>query len=734
MNLNVLEIINNYLNEFNITSDYKNNLAYLIKICNKFRDFFEKTINDVDDLMTILKENEKLNHILKIIVNENIDNIKKNKIEKIIDDEIVISLISTYCMINNINIDFEIDENEIITSNDPVTIYLQEISRFPLLSPEEEIKLAAKVANGDQEARKKFINSNLRLVVSIAKKYIGKGLEFLDLIGEGNLGLMKAVEKFELKKGYRFSTYATWWIRRFMIRALQDKVRTIRIPIGLSEKYNKVKNICEKLTKELNREPTEKEIADKMHMTKKELITLISAFNREPTSLENQVGDGDTTLMELIEDTDSPKVDECVYDTIEKENIKKELSKILSSQENTVISMRFGLEANKFYTLEEIGEKLSVTKERARQIEKKALRKIHSHYKINEENFKLADTWDEKYQIAKKYYEKHGNLLIPYNYKINGINLGHWISKQRKDYKNNKLIQERIDLLNEIEMVWNIKGHTSKPKDTSINDDIWEEKYELAKKYYEEHGNLLVPQKYKINGVYLGHWISNQRELYKAGLLSEKRIKKLEAIGMVWYVEKADKYNIEKFNTIWEEKYELAKKYYEEHGNLLVPQSYEINGVYLGHWICNQRINYEKGLLIKERIKKLEAIYMVWNFKKYKLEISINENLENNNRLQLKILIDKLIANYGDFIISTFILSNYDVDKAYVSEIILNIKKNLDKEELDIFILYLNNYSDVVIAQFYNVKETEIKRNRLLIIKSLMVIFQKEEQKVKIKQ
>ena len=575
MNSEVIEKINNYLNEINITNDYKNNLVYLIKICNKFRDFFEKTIDDIDDLMTLIKENEKLNHILKIVVNENIDNIKKNKIEKIIDDEIVISLVSTYCMINNININFEIDE-KIIDSNDPVKIYLNEIGQFPLLSPEEEMKLAANVARGDQEARKKFINSNLKLVVSIAKRYIGKGLEFLDLISEGNLGLMKAVDRFDLKKGYKFSTYATWWIRHFMIKALQDKVRTIRIPVGVSEKYNKVKNIHEELTKELKREPTTKEIADKMHMTEKELVKLISNFNQEPVSLENPVGDGDTTLKELIEDSDNPKVDEYVYYTIEKENIKEELSKILSSQEVIVILMRFGLKDNICYTLEKVGEKLCVTRERARQIEKKALKKIHNHYNINEENYNLKDTWEEKYALAKM--------------------------------------------------------------------------------YYEEHGDLLVPQRYKINEVKIGRWINVQRQKYR------------------------------------------------------------------------------EGTLIKEQIKKLEDIAMVWNIKKYNLEISINENLKNNNRANLFILINKLITNYGDFIISSFILSNYDVDKAYVFEIILNIKKNLAKEELDIFILYLNNYSDAVIAQFYNVKETEIKRNRLLIIKSLMVIFQKEKQNVKVKQ
>ncbi len=726
MNSEVITKINNYLNEINITNDYKNNLVYLIKICNKFRDFFEKTIDDIDDLMTLIKENEKLNHILKIVVNENIDNIKKNKIEKIIDDEIVISLVSTYCMINNININFEIDEKKIIASNDPVKIYLKEIGQFPLLSPEEEMKLAAKVASGDQEARKKFINSNLKLVASIAKRYIGKGLEFLDLIGEGNLGLMKAVDRFNPKKGYKFSTYSTWWIRHFILKALQDKARTIRIPVGVSEKYKKVKNIHEELTKELKREPTTKEIADKVHMTEKELVTLISNFNQEPVSLENPVGDGDTILKELIEDTDNLEVDEYVYNTIAKENIKEELPKILSSQEIIVISMRLGLKDNICYTLEEVGKKLCVTRERARQIEKKALKKIHNHYNIKEENYNLKDTWEEKYALAKKYYEEHGNLLIPYNYIINGVNLGYWVVKQRKDYKKKKLIQERIDLLDEIKMVWNLKGYT---KDSTTNDAIWEEKYKLAKEYYEEHGNLLVPQWYKVNGVNLGHWISSQRELYKAGLLSKERIKKLEDIGMVWYVEKTESYN-----DTWEEKYKLAKEYYEEHGNLLIPGNYVVNGVKIGRWINTQRQKYREGTLIKERIKKLEDIAMIWNLNKYNLEISINENLKNNNRAKLFTLINRLIEKYGDFIILSFILSNYNVDKAYASEIILNIKKNLAKEELDIFILYLNNYSDLIIAQFYNVKETEIKKNRLLIIKSLMVIFQKEKQNVKIKQ
>ena len=259
--------------------------------------------------------------------------------------------------------------------NDPVRMYLKEIGRISLLSTEEEMELSIRVANGDEEAAALLAESNLRLVVSIAKRYVGRGLLFLDLIQEGNIGLMKAVEKFDYDKGYKFSTYATWWIRQAITRALADQARTIRVPVHMVETINKMSRIQRQMTLELNREPTEEELAEKMH-TSVDKIREIYKISQEPVSLETPIGEEeDSHLGDFIKDERNVSPEE--YAT--NEMLKDEISKVLltlTEREEKVIRLRFGLEDGKSRTLEEVGQLFGVTRERIRQIEAKALRKL----------------------------------------------------------------------------------------------------------------------------------------------------------------------------------------------------------------------------------------------------------------------------------------------------------------------------------------------------------------------
>jgi RNA polymerase primary sigma factor len=262
-----------------------------------------------------------------------------------------------------------------ININDPVRMYLKEIGRISLLSPEEEMKLSIRVAEGDEEAKNILAESNLRLVVSIAKRYVGRGLLFLDLIQEGNIGLMKAVEKFDYDKGYKFSTYATWWIRQAITRALADQARTIRVPVHMVETINKMARIQRQLTLELNREPSEEEIAKKMGITVEKVREVIK-ISQEPLSLETPVGEEeDSHFGDFVPDERALSPEEYTTNEILKEEIKSVLS-TLQPREQQVLELRFGLIDGTSYTLEEVGKRFNVTRERIRQIEAKALRKL----------------------------------------------------------------------------------------------------------------------------------------------------------------------------------------------------------------------------------------------------------------------------------------------------------------------------------------------------------------------
>lgn len=262
-----------------------------------------------------------------------------------------------------------------IAIDDPVKVYLKEIGRVPLLSPDEEIELAIKIKDGNVEAKKRLSEANLRLVVSIAKRYLGRGMQFLDLIQEGNLGLIKAVEKFDYTKGFKFSTYATWWIRQAITRAIADQARTIRIPVHMVETINKVKKVSSQLLHQNGHEPSAEEISEEIDMPV-EKVREIMRVAQEPVSLETPIGEEeDSHLGDFIPDNDAPAPADAASHTMLREQLSDVLD-TLTPREEKVLRLRFGLEDGRSRTLEEVGKEFNVTRERIRQIEAKALRKL----------------------------------------------------------------------------------------------------------------------------------------------------------------------------------------------------------------------------------------------------------------------------------------------------------------------------------------------------------------------
>lgn len=281
--------------------------------------------------------------------------------------------------VENINDDLTLDN---ISLDDPVKVYLREIGRVPLLSSEDEIQLAIKISEGDELAKQRLTEANLRLVVSIAKKYVGRGMYFLDLIQEGNVGLIKAVDKFDYTKGFKFSTYATWWIRQAITRAIADQARTIRIPVHMVETINRLKKIQSQLLHENGYEPSEEVIAEKMELPV-ERVREIMRVAQEPVSMETPIGpEEDSRLMDFIKDEEALAPDEAALKAITNEDIDSVLH-TLTPREEAVIRLRFGLKDGRCHTLEEVGMEFNVTRERIRQIEAKALRKLRHPVRSN---------------------------------------------------------------------------------------------------------------------------------------------------------------------------------------------------------------------------------------------------------------------------------------------------------------------------------------------------------------
>ena len=353
----------------NTRAKYEEKIKTLLAMAKKKKNVLE--YQEISDHFADLHlEEEQMDEILDALEKSGIDVLRITDDDDIPDEEL---LLSDEDEVDMENLDLSIPDG--ISIEDPVRMYLKEIGKVPLLSAEEEIELAKRMENGDQEAKKRLAEANLRLVVSIAKRYVGRGMLFLDLIQEGNLGLIKAVEKFDYRKGYKFSTYATWWIRQAITRAIADQARTIRIPVHMVETINKLIRVSRQLLQELGREPTPEEISEEMGMPV-DRVREILKISQEPVSLETPIGDEeDSHLGDFIQDDNVPVPAEAASFTLLREQLVEVLG-TLTEREQKVLRLRFGLDDGRARTLEEVGTEFNVTRERIRQIEAKALRKL----------------------------------------------------------------------------------------------------------------------------------------------------------------------------------------------------------------------------------------------------------------------------------------------------------------------------------------------------------------------
>ena len=348
---------------------FQEKLKELLSLAKKKKNMLE--YQEISDFFADMQlDSDKFEKILDFLEANNIDVLRITDDDA--DDDILLE-VDDDDEIEVEKIDLSVPDG--VSIEDPVRMYLKEIGKVPLLSAEEEIELAKRMELGDQETKKRLAEANLRLVVSIAKRYVGRGMLFLDLIQEGNLGLIKAVEKFDYRKGYKFSTYATWWIRQAITRAIADQARTIRIPVHMVETINKLIRVSRQLLQELGREPTPEEIAAEMNMPV-ERVREILKISQEPVSLETPIGEEeDSHLGDFIQDDNVPVPADAAAFTLLKEQLEEVLG-TLTEREQKVLTLRFGLEDGRARTLEEVGREFNVTRERIRQIEAKALRKL----------------------------------------------------------------------------------------------------------------------------------------------------------------------------------------------------------------------------------------------------------------------------------------------------------------------------------------------------------------------
>lgn len=352
----------------NTMAKFEEKLKNLLSLAKKKKNVLEyQEINDFFADMPL--EEEQFDKILEALEQAGVDVLRITEGDEP-DEEVILAEEEE---VDVENIDLSVPDG--VSIEDPVRMYLKEIGKVPLLSAEEEIELAKKMEMGDEEAKKRLAEANLRLVVSIAKRYVGRGMLFLDLIQEGNLGLIKAVEKFDYRKGYKFSTYATWWIRQAITRAIADQARTIRIPVHMVETINKLIRVSRQLLQELGREPTPEEIAAEINMPE-DRVREILKISQEPVSLETPIGEEeDSHLGDFIQDDNVPVPADAAAFTLLREQLGEVLD-TLTEREQKVLKLRFGLDDGRARTLEEVGKEFNVTRERIRQIEAKALRKL----------------------------------------------------------------------------------------------------------------------------------------------------------------------------------------------------------------------------------------------------------------------------------------------------------------------------------------------------------------------
>ena len=353
---------------------FSEKLVELLELAKKKKNVLEyQEISDFFKDQSL--EVEQMEKVLDFLEASGVDvlRISGNDEELILDDDADIEKMDDEEEIELDKIDLSVPEG--VSIEDPVRMYLKEIGKVSLLTADEEIELAKRMEQGDEEAKKRLAEANLRLVVSIAKRYVGRGMLFLDLIQEGNLGLIKAVEKFDYRKGYKFSTYATWWIRQAITRAIADQARTIRIPVHMVETINKLIRVSRQLLQELGREPTPEEIAEEMKMPV-DRVREILKISQEPVSLETPIGEEEGShLGDFIQDDNVPVPADAAAFTLLKEQLIEVLG-TLTEREQKVLRLRFGLDDGRARTLEEVGKEFNVTRERIRQIEAKALRKL----------------------------------------------------------------------------------------------------------------------------------------------------------------------------------------------------------------------------------------------------------------------------------------------------------------------------------------------------------------------
>ncbi|MBQ3975533.1 MAG: RNA polymerase sigma factor RpoD [Lachnospiraceae bacterium] len=351
--------------------EFKSRLSALVEKgqADKMLDY-----NDVIDTFKDMKlEEEKLDEVMNFLEVSKIDVVRVKETEDDVPEEELDAIVEEGS--DEVDPDLDLTVPDSVNIEDPVRMYLKEIGKVPLLTADEEIDLAKRMEEGDEDAKKRLAEANLRLVVSIAKRYVGRGMLFLDLIQEGNLGLIKAVEKFDYNKGFKFSTYATWWIRQAITRAIADQARTIRIPVHMVETINKLVRVQRQLLQELGREPTPEEVADRMDIPVERVREIIK-ISQEPVSLETPIGEEeDSHLGDFIQDDNVPVPADAAAFTLLKEQLTEVLG-TLTEREQKVLRLRFGLDDGRARTLEEVGKEFNVTRERIRQIEAKALRKL----------------------------------------------------------------------------------------------------------------------------------------------------------------------------------------------------------------------------------------------------------------------------------------------------------------------------------------------------------------------
>ena len=353
----------------NVQAKFEERLKELLNVAKKKKNVLEyQEISEFFHDITL--EEEQFDRILETLEQNNVDVLRITDGDDVDDEEIILTEEDD---VDVENIDLSVPDG--VSIEDPVRMYLKEIGKVPLLSAEEEIELAQRMEMGDEEAKKKLAEANLRLVVSIAKRYVGRGMLFLDLIQEGNLGLIKAVEKFDCRKGFKFSTYATWWIRQAITRAIADQARTIRIPVHMVETINKTLRMTRTLLQELGREPTPEEVAARLNVPVSRVREVLK-ISRDPVSLDTPIGEEDDShLGDFIEDDSALSPADSAAFSMLKEELGNALES-LTDRERQVVRLRFGLQDGRARTLEEVGKEFNVTRERIRQIEAKALRKL----------------------------------------------------------------------------------------------------------------------------------------------------------------------------------------------------------------------------------------------------------------------------------------------------------------------------------------------------------------------